>query len=203
MPWKDTNAMQERIQFITDWLKRTHTVSDLCALYGISRKSGYKWIERYHHEGPDWVLDRSHAARVIANKTPLEVEQALMQMRALHPTWGARKLLHLVERNGLITPKPRRRAIGHPGRPSSVTSAPNDSWSADFKGQFRLGNGQYTYPLTVTDNYSRYLLGCQCLDGTLLQPTKEVFTRVFKEYGLPRRIKTDNGSPGYSALYMS
>ena len=214
MPWKDTNIMELRIQFITDWLKRTHTVSDLCALYGISRKSGYKWIERYQHEGPDWVLDRSHVARVVANKTPLEVEQALMQMRALHPTWGARKLLHLVglqqpglmlphestvcdmlKRNGLITAKPRRRAIGHPGRPSSVTSAPNDSWSADFKGQFRLGNGQYTYPLTVTDNYSRYLLECQCLDGTLLVPTKEVFTRVFKEHGLPRRIKTDNGSP--------
>jgi transposase-like protein len=96
MPWKDTNIMELRIQFITDWLKRTHTVSDLCALYGISRKSGHKWIDRYQHEGPDWVLDRSHAAKVIANKTPLEVEQALMQMRALHPTWGARKLLHLV-----------------------------------------------------------------------------------------------------------
>ena len=214
MPWKDANIMELRIQFITDWLRKKHTVSDLCALYGISRKSGHKWIDRYQHEGPDWVLERSHAARVIANKTPLEVEQALMQMRALHPTWGARKLLHLVglqqpalrlphestvcdmlKRNGLITAKPRRRAIGHPGRPSSVTSAPNDSWSADFKGQFRLGNGQYTYPLTVTDNYSRYLLGCQCLQGTLLEPTKEVFTRVFKEHGLPRRIKTDNGSP--------
>jgi putative transposase len=187
MHWKDTNAMEQRVQFITDWLRKRHTVSDLCALYGISRKSGYKWIDRYQHEGPDWVLDRSHAARVVANKTPLEVEQALMQMRALHPTWGARKLLHVVglqqpalmlphestvcamlKRNGLITAKPRRRAIGHPGRPSSVTSAPNDSWSADFKGQFRLGNGKYTYPLTVTDNYSRYLLECKCLEGTLL-----------------------------------
>ena len=158
MPWKDVNAMDQRIQFITDWLRRTHTVSDLCALYGISRKSGYKWIDRYLREGPDWVLDRSHAARVIANKTPLEVEQALMQMRAVHPTWGARKLLHqvglqqpalmlphestvcdMLKRNGLIMAKPRRRAIGHPGRPSSVVSCPNDSWSADFKGQFRLG----------------------------------------------------------------
>ena len=127
--------------FITDWLRKTHTVIDLCARYGISRKSGYKWIDRYLKEGPDWVLDRSHAARVIANKTPLHVEQALMQMRALHPTWGARKLLHLVglqrpglvlphdstvcdmlKRNGLITARPRRRAIGHPGRPSSVVS---------------------------------------------------------------------------------
>jgi transposase InsO family protein len=214
MPWKDVNAMEQRIQFITDWLRKTHTVIDLCALYGISRKSGYKWIERYLREGPDWVLDRSHSARVIANKTPLVVEQALMQMRAVHPTWGARKLLHqvglqqptlmlphestvcdMLKRNGLITAKPRRRAIGHPGRPSSVVSCPNDSWSADFKGQFRLGDGSYSYPLTVTDNFSRYLLECKGLTGTLLDPTKAVFTRLFKECGLPRRIKTDNGSP--------
>jgi putative transposase len=214
MPWSETNAMEQRIQFITDWLRRTHTVSDLCALYGISRKSGYKWIERYQHEGPDWVLDRSHAAKVVANKTPLEVEQALMQMRARHPTWGARKLLHqvglqqpelvlphestvceMLKRNGLIRAKPRRRAIGHPGRPSAVVSCPNDAWSADFKGQFRLGDGSYCYPLTVTDNYSRYLLACKSLEGTLLEPTKAEFTRLFKEYGLPRRIKTDNGVP--------
>ena len=214
MPWKDVNAMELRIQFITDWLRKTHTVIDLCALYGISRKSGHKWIDRYLKEGPDWVLDRSHAARVVANKTPLAVEQALMQMRSLHPTWGARKLLHLVglqqpalmlphestvcdmlKRNGLITARPRRRAIGHPGRPSSVVSCPNDSWSADFKGQFRLGDASYSYPLTVTDNYSRYLLACKGLTGTLLEPTKAEFVRLFREYGLPRRIKTDNGSP--------
>ena len=79
MPWKDTDAMQERIQFISDWLKRIDTFSDLCARYDISRKSGYKWIDRYLREGPDWVLDRSHAARVIANKTPLEVEQKLLK----------------------------------------------------------------------------------------------------------------------------
>ena len=214
MPWKDVNVMELRIQFIADWMKKKHTVIDLCALYGISRKSGHKWIDRYLKEGPDWVLERSHAARVIANKTPLAVEQALMQMRSLHPTWGARKLLHLVglqqptlvlphestvcdmlKRNGLITARPRRRAIGHPGRPSSVVSCPNDSWSADFKGQFRLGDGSYSYPLTVTDNYSRYLLACKGLTGTLLEPTKAEFARLFRKYGLPRRIKTDNGSP--------
>ena len=214
MPWKDTNIMEQRIQFIRDWLRRTHTVSDLSALYEISRKSAYKWIDRYQKEGPDWVLNRSHEARVIHNKTPLEVEQALMQMRALHKSWGARKLLHqvglqqpalvlphestvceMLKRNGLITAKPRRRGIGHPGRPSSVVSGPNDCWSGDFKGQFRLGDGNYTYPLTVTDNYSRYLLECKCQTGTLLEPTKQAFTKLFKEYGLPRRIKTDNGTP--------
>ena len=214
MPWKDTNAMQQRIQFIRDWLKRTHSVSDLCALYGISRKSAYKWIERYLHDGPDWAMDRGHEARLVHNRTPAEVEQALMQMRARHPSWGARKLLHqvglqqpglhlphestvceMLKRNGMVKTRPRRRAIGHPGRPSAVVSCPNDAWSADFKGQFRTADGKYCYPLTVTDNYSRYLLECRGLEGTRLEPTKAVFTRLFKEYGLPRRIKTDNGVP--------
>ena len=214
MPWNETNAMEQRIQFIRDWLKKTHSVSELCALYGVSRKSAYKWIERYMTQGPDWAMDRSHEAAVVHNKTPVEVEQALMQMRQLHRTWGARKLLHqvgleqpelilpqrstvcdMLKRNGLITARPRRRAIGHPGRPSSVVSCPNDSWSADFKGQFRLGDASYSYPLTVTDNYSRYLLACKGLTGTLLEPTKAEFARLFREYGLPRRIKTDNGSP--------
>jgi transposase InsO family protein len=214
MPWKETNAMELRVQFIRDWLKKTHSVIDLCALYGISRKSAYKWIERYLNDGPDWAMERSHEAFVVHNKTPAEVEQALMQMRLRHRSWGARKLLHqvgleqprlllpaestvcdMLKRNGLITAQPRRRSIGHPGRPSSVVSGPNDSWSADFKGQFRTGDGVYCYPLTVTDNYSRYILGCQALGGTLLEPTREVFTRLFKEYGLPRSIKTDNGVP--------
>lgn len=214
MPWRDTNAMEQRVQFIRDWLKRTHCVSELCALYGISRKTAYKWIARYMTDGPDWAMDRGHEARVVRNKTAPEVEHALMRMRQQHRTWGARKLLHqvglqqphlalphhstvceMLKRNGLVTARPRRRAIGHPGRPSSVISGPNDCWSADFKGQFRTGDGLYCYPLTVTDNYSRYLLGCQALPGTLLQPSMAVFTRLFKEYGLPRRIRTDNGVP--------
>jgi transposase InsO family protein len=214
MSWKETDAMEQRVQFIRDWLKHTHSVIDLCAMYGISRKSGYKWIQRYMNEGPDWAMERSHAAHRQHNKTPLVVEQALMQMRSQHPSWGARKLLHqvglqqpqlslpsqatvceMLKRNGLIRARPRRRTIGHPGRPSSVISCPNDCWSADFKGQFRLGNGSYIYPLTVTDNYSRYLLECKGLSGTLLEPTRHAFARLFREYGLPRRIRTDNGVP--------
>lgn len=214
MPWNETNAMEQRIQFIQDWLRRTHHLSDLCALYAISRKSAYKWIDRYMNDGADWAMDRTHEAALVHNRTSPEVEHALLQMRLLHRTWGARKLLHqvglqqpalalphqstvceMLKRNGLITPKPRRRAIGHPGRPSSAIDGPNDCWSADFKGQFRTGDSHYCYPLTSTDNYSRFLLGCQSLPGTLTLPSKVVFTRLFKEYGLPRRIRTDNGVP--------
>jgi putative transposase len=214
MPWKEVNIMEQRVQFIQDWLKKTHHVSDLCALYGISRKTAYKWIERYMHEGPDWVVPRSHAAHRVHNRVAAEVEQALMQMRLLHRTWGARKLLHqvglaqpewklphestvceMLTRHGLVASRPKRRAIGHPGRPSSEVAGPNDCWSADFKGQFRLGNDEYTYPLTVTDNYSRYLLECKAMPGTLYEPTKAAYTRLFKKHGLPRRIRTDNGVP--------
>ena len=88
MPWKEVDAMEQRIQFIQDWLKQTHRVIDLCALYGISRKSGYKWIDRYLHDGPDWALERSHEAALVHNRTAPEVEQALMDMRLLHRTWG-------------------------------------------------------------------------------------------------------------------
>jgi transposase InsO family protein len=189
-------------------------VSDLCALYGISRKTGYKWIERYIEHGPDGLMELSHATHCASNRTAPEVEEALLAMRLRHPSWGAKKLLvkvaqrqpelalphrstvcEILSRNGLVAQKPRKRAIGHPGRPSSEIVRPNDCWSADFKGQFRTGDGVYCYPLTVTDNYSRYLLGCQALPGTLLEESRTVFTRLFKEYGLPQRIRTDNGVP--------
>ena len=214
MPWSDTTAMELRVQFIRDWRAARHTIADLCARYDISRKTGYKWIERYIEEGPDGLLERSHAAQTVHNKTPTEVEQAVLDMRLRHPSWGPKKLLHkltqrqprlvlpgrstiadILTRHGLITQRPRRRSIGHPGKPGRQILLPNDCWSADFKGQFRTGDGVYCYPLTVTDNYSRYLLECQALPGTLLEPSKKVFTRLFKQVGLPHRIRTDNGVP--------
>jgi putative transposase len=214
MPWSETTAMEQKIEFVRDWRTGKHTVSDLCAMYGISRKTGYKWIERYIEHGPDGLMERSHATHSASNRTAPEVEEALLAMRLRHPSWGAKKLLvkvaqrqpelelphrstvcEILSRNGLVAKKPRKRAIGHPGRPSSEIVRPNDCWSADFKGQFRTGDGVYCYPLTVTDNYSRYLLGCQALPGTLLEESRAVFTRLFKEYGLPKRIRTDNGVP--------
>lgn len=214
MPWSETSAMEQRVQFIRDWLTHKYYVSELCAMYAVSRKTGYKWIERYLARGPDGLLERGHEAQVVHNKTSVDVEQALLALRVRHPSWGAKKLLHtlslrepmlelpgrstvcdILSRNGMVSKKPRRRAVGHPGRPSSQIVLPNDCWSADFKGHFRTGDGLYCYPLTVTDNYSRYLLGCQALPGTTHDDSKAVFTRLFKHYGLPRRLRTDNGVP--------
>ena len=227
MPWKEVNVMELRKQFIRDLKLEVRSVKDVCAMYGISRQTGYNWIERYELDGladpmqGDWSADRSHVPHVVHNRTDEHVEQALMQMRQSHPTWGARKLLHevavlqpwwtlphestvcdMLKRRGFVQSKPRRRAVGHPGRPSLVVSGPGDCWSADFKGHFRMGNNQYCYPLTVTDNYSRYLLACQAMPGTLGHPCKAVFTRLFQQWGLPLRIRTDNGVPfaGTSSL---
>jgi putative transposase len=214
MPWSETCAMDQRAQFIRDWLTHRHSVVDLCARYGVSRKTGYKWIERYLARGPDGLLERSHESHTVHNRTPPEVVQTVLALRQRHPSWGAKKLLHtlsrreptlelpgrstvcdILSRNGLIRKKPRRRTVGHPGRPTSQILLPNDCWSADFKGHFRTGDGVYCYPLTATDNCSRYLLGCQALSGTTHDASKAVFTRLFKEYGLPRRMRTDNGVP--------
>ena len=187
---------------------------ELCAEYGISRKTAYKWIDRYIRRGPAGLEDRSRRPRRAPNATAPGVVNALVELRHRHPTWGAKKLLAflarrhpdwslpgrsvtcaLLKRRGLVLRKTPRRAIGHPGKPSPLILAPNQMWCADFKGQFRMGNGRYCYPLTVTDGYSRFLLGCQGLTSTAVRGAKPVFARLFQEHGLPQYIRTDNGVP--------
>ncbi|MGH8128188.1 MAG: integrase core domain-containing protein, partial [Gammaproteobacteria bacterium] len=171
-------------------------------------------IERYIRCGPAGLEERSRRPHRSPNETAPQIVAAFVQARQRHPSWGAKKLIPLVQkrfphtllphrstvcdilgRNGLVPRKPKRRRIGHPGKPNSQILAPNDTWCADFKGQFKTGDGIYCYPLTVTDGFSRFLLGCQALHSTAVAGAKPVFTRLFKEFGLPRRIRTDNGVP--------
>jgi transposase InsO family protein len=206
--------MDQKMQFIADYLRQSLDMTELCQLYGISRKTGYKWIGRYVEHGPQGLEDRSRRPDHHPNHTASEIVAALIEGRQRHPTWGAKKLLAIVEkkhpewslpgrstvceilsRHGLVAKKRRRRVIGHPGKPMAQMLAPNDIWCADFKGQFKTGDGIYCYPLTVTDGYSRYLLACQGLPTTSAVEAKPVFTRLFKEYGLPQRIRSDNGVP--------
>ena len=214
MPWNQTSPMDQRTQFIADFLRDCLSVSELCELYGVSRKTGYKWIDRYVQQGPAGLAERSRQPHGSPNATPAHIVAAFVELRTHHPSWGAKKLLSILERrqphwdlpgrstvceilsrSGLVPKKRQRRAIGHPGPPTSPMRAPNDVWSADYKGQFKTGDGLYCYPLTVTDNCSRFLLGCQALTSTAVHEAKPVFTRLFHEYGLPRRIRTDNGVP--------
>lgn len=214
MPWSQTSPMDQRTQFIADHLRGTFSISELCGHYGISRKTGYKWIDRYLTLGPPGLEEQSRRPRECPRQTPDHIVEAILEARRRHPSWGAKKLLtiasrrhpdwvwphratiyDILHRHGLVAIKRKRRPLGHPGRPNTTIDAPNQVWSADFKGHFRTGNGIYCYPLTITDGYSRFLLGCQGLASTSVQDAKPVFARVFREFGLPQRIRTDNGPP--------
>jgi putative transposase len=214
MPWSQTTPMDQKTQFIADYLRRSLSISELCMNYGISRKTGYKWIDRYLHDGPQGLEDRSRKPYTAPNRTPEHIVRALIDLRSHHPTWGGGKLLAVIERrhrgwelparstaceilkrHGLVAKKRARRCIGHPGAPTTPILAPNHCWCADFKGQFKTADGLYCYPLTVTDGHSRFLLGCQALSSTKVEEAKPIFTRIFREYGLPTRIRTDNGVP--------
>ena len=214
MPWSQTTPMDQKTQFIADYLRETFSFTELCARFGVSREAGYRLVERYLEQGPAGLEARSRRPHTSPNETAAHIVEALLELRRRHPRWGAKKLLPLLgkrhpswdlparttvfeilNRHGMVPKKRRRRAIGHPGRPTSQVLAPNDLWCADFKGEFKTGDGIYCYPLTVTDDHSRYLLGCQGLLSTKVVEAKPVFRRLFKEYGLPKRIRTDNGVP--------
>ena len=214
MPWKELLPMDQKTQFVSEYLRDSLSFTELCLRYHISRKTGYKWIARYQSEGPAGLVDRSRCPHSSPDKTPESVRLAIIEARRRHPSWGAKKLLKLLERKepqttwpsrwtvcdilkreGLVRQKTKRRKVGHPGKPTSIVSAANELWCVDFKGEFKTRDGHYCYPLTVTDSYSRYLLGCQGLLSTETLGAKGVFTRLFKQYGLPKAIRSDNGVP--------
>ena len=206
--------MNERKRFILEATAGLFSHSELCRRHGISRKTGYKWLERYETEGPDGLLDRSHRPHCCPHATEPHILEAAFELRRRRPRWGAAKILgRLLElhpdwslpahqvlhrhflREGLVNKLRRRRKPSHPGRPTAPFDAPNSIWSADFKGQFKTLDGVYCYPLTVQDGFSRYLLACQGLAGTTYSGSRRVFTRLFHEFGIPDRIRTDNGTP--------
>ena len=214
MPWKEELLMDQKTQFVSEYLRDSLSFTELCLRYHISRKTGYKWINRYEAFGPAGLVDRSRRPHSSPEQTPDSLRQAIIDARRRHNTWGAKKLLKLLRRKdpqsrwpsrwtvceilrreGLVRQKTRRRKVGHPGKPTSVITAPNQLWCVDFKGQFKTRDGRYCYPLTVTDRYSRYLLGCQGLLSTETRGAKEVFKYLFKKYGLPAAIRSDNGTP--------
>jgi putative transposase len=214
MPWRETAPVEERDRFIDDYLLGLYLMTELCARYAVSRKTGYKWVGRYDAGGRAALVDRSRAPHSCPHKVSARVADLLVRARRQHPDWGAEKLLQwlaprhpdvawpavstagdLLARRGLVKRRRRRRPLHHPGVVPPVTHAPNDLWATDFKGQFRTDDRRYCYPLTVTDQHTRYLLGCQGLLSTRGTGVRPVFDRWFREYGLPRAIRTDNGVP--------
>ncbi|MEM9383422.1 MAG: IS481 family transposase [Pseudomonadota bacterium] len=206
--------MDQKVRFVSDYLRGTFTVTELCQRYGVSRKTGYKWIGRYVRRGPEGLEDYSKRPYTSPTKTPDEIEALILQTRKRHPSWGGKKILqfltprhpnlafpsrttvcNILKRHGVAAAPTRRRKPGHPGKPDTSPLGPNELWAADYKGEFKTRNGIYCYPLTITDDYSRMLLACQSLLSTKVVDAKRVFTRIFREYGLPARIRTDNGVP--------
>lgn len=214
MPWSETAPMDQRLLFLADYRRERFPFSELCARFGVSRKTGYKWIARYEAHGIDGLKDRSRRPVMSPFASDPTCVTALLDLRRKHPTWGAKKLLGilrrrqprapwpatstsaaLLKRHGLITSPRRRRALLHPGRPLTPMTAPNGIWTADFKGQFKTLDGVYCYPLTIVDGYSRFLLTCKALGSVQHREARPVFERLFREFGLPERIRTDNGVP--------
>jgi putative transposase len=208
--------MDERLRFIARLLEG-EKMAPLCREFGISRVTGYKIFNRYKECGLDALNDRSRRPYRQANKLPFQIERSILGIKSEHPSWGAPKIrdklirqypmikppaistVHAVlDRNGLVKRKKRRRYKAE-GTALWAAHDPNGLWCADYKGQFMLGNKQYCYPLTITDYRSRYLLACEGLESTRSEFAFSVFEQTFKEFGLPKAIRTDNGGPFASA----
>jgi putative transposase len=204
--------MDERLRFVARLLEG-EKMAPLCREFGISRVTGYKIFNRYKECGVDVLFDRSRRPYRQANRLPYQVESCILGIKHDHSSWGAPKVrdklirlypmikppaistVHAVlDRHGLVKRRKRRRYKPE-GTLLQAANAPNGLWCADYKGEFRLGNKQYCYPLTITDYRSRYLLACEGLSSTRADLAFAVFERVFKEVGLPGAIRTDNGGP--------
>src|SRR5690348_3060161 len=212
MPWKECSVMDERLQFVARRLAG-EAMAELCREFGISRKTGYKIFDRYQECGIQGLTDRSRRPYRYANQLPFQVENYILNVKREHSSWGARKIrerllrrfsgipipakstIHAVlDRYGLVERRGRVRRRAQ-GTALSLGQRPNELWCADYKGEFMLANRQYCYPLTITDYRSRYLLACEGMASTRSDFAFALFERVFKQFGLPSAIRTDNGAP--------
>jgi transposase InsO family protein len=214
MPWEQTSVMDQRVKFIADWLSEAYSKVDLCKAYGISRPTADKWIERYRQGGVSGLKELSRAPRSHPNATTEEAREMIIQTKLYRQSWGPKKVvdylrengpqLHwpadstageILKRAGLVKRRIRRHRVSPYSEPFGNCEKPNQIWSADFKGDFVLGNQRRCYPLTITDNFSRYLLLCRALERPSYAAVRPWFEWVFRQYGLPQAIGTDNGSP--------
>jgi putative transposase len=216
VPWQESSPMSERLAFIQACLNRRESIVTVCDRFGISEKTGQKYLRRFRETGLAGLADRPHAPHYQPHHMTAAVEARIVALRKKHPRYGPVKLRDwfvqhepetrwpaassmgaLLKRRGLIRARRRR---GTPAERAALAgrtlaTAPNDVWTADFKGQFRLTNGRYCFPLTVLDLHSHYLLGCDALASTAVATARHAFVQLFRAYGLPRVLRTDNGVP--------
>ncbi len=213
MVWRKTCYMDERLAFISDYLRGDVPMTVLCESYGISCKTGYKWVGRYRSEGPGGLHDRSRAPHRHGRRMAADMAETILALRRVRPYWGPRKLRAVLARDdpettwpaastigdllrdhGLSEPRRRRRRAMPASQPFRTVAAANDVWCIDFKGWFRTRDGQRCDPLTVSDAHSRYLLVCQIILPRT-EPVRTVVEAAFRRYGLPRALRSDNGAP--------
>jgi len=213
MPWRETGVMDERIKFVGRLLSG-EKMAQVCREFGISRVTGHKIWNRYREDGTRGLYDRSRAPHKHPNQLPFEIEQLIVRLKREKPKWGAPKIRELVrnkypdiklpaistvhcvlDRHDLVDKHKRRNKYQATATYLSVPQEPNDLWCTDFKGQFKVKNRTYCFPLTISDFVSRYIISCEALSTPEINPCFAVFEEAFQEYGLPVAIRSDNGAP--------
>lgn len=214
MPWKRESLMDQKVQMVGEWLSGDYTKSDLSRRYCVSRPTIDKWLSRFEASSVEGLEERSRAPHTSPNRTSDDVRDALIAAKLVHPSWGPKKLVaflsasqpciawpapstagDILKRAGLVKPRRKVRRTPPGFGPLRHCQAPNQVWSIDYKGDFRTGDGRRCYPLTLSDNDSRYLLLCQGLRHPRRQETQGFVEWAFREYGLPEAIRSDNGVP--------
>ena len=214
MPWTERSKVEQRNEFVRAVLTGQTTMASACRQFGITRPTGYKWVARYRELGMQGLCDQRRAPKRSPQKIDAAMAEVIVQVRTKYPHWGPKKVRaflrakrpqmawpaastigDLLRKEGLVKPRKRLRSKVPRTAPLQHATAPNELWTMDFKGQFLLGDGQYCYPLTVADAHSRMILGCVALPSVRTPQTREEVERLFEKFGLPKRIRTDNGSP--------
>jgi len=213
MALMEMTVMDQKKEFILLWKTNSFSFTDLCKEFNIARTTGYKYVKRFKEGGMDALENQSTAPHHVPGKTPPELEKRIIEIRKQKPRWGAKKITWRLEqdgvyknipalstislilkRNGLIKERKKHRRV-EPKKPKFIPEFCNDIWSADYKGKFKMGNGKYCYPLTICDSYSRFIIEIKALSTPSFEQAKPVFESVFKVYGLPEQLHTDNGTP--------
>jgi transposase InsO family protein len=214
--------MEERMKFMLMYRSESWSMTELCEVFGVSRKTGYKWLKRYEQAGMEGLRELSRAPHVHPNAVAPEIEEAIVDLKQQRTKRGPKKLLEILQRqrpearwpvqstigailkrHGLVRSRRRCRKTPPYEQPFAGYDHPNAVWSADLKGWFKTGDGQRCDPLTITDNYSRYLIRCQAVRPASFEAIQPVFVGAFHEYGLPEAIRTDNGPPSPVPLWAA
>jgi transposase InsO family protein len=213
MPWKETTTMEQKVEFICEWRTQKYSITELCKAFNISRPTAYKLISRFEKEGLEGLKEQSKAPKKHPNSTQDEVVKNILELKEKHLLWGAKKIRRLLfnvclEKNipsvvtvhnillkhGFVKPQKRCKRI-EPVYPIFDPKECNEVWSADYKGKFLMGNKIYCHPLTIADSKSRFVFTAKGHYNETLKNAKAEFTKVFRIYGLPKQLHTDNGSP--------